>query len=195
MEGRRRGSALWGLVILFIFLSLFVSERGRFSRTSDYTFAAFKEDLEKKKDQISSVVIAPNKEIPTGEVSVYWKEDNNISTFYIADTGAVIEWMESTGFTDYRVTDIVNREGWFYKNGAILILGGVFLWFMFSFMSGQQGAMGAGNNKMMDFGKSRATMVKESNETTFDDVAGLEEEKEDLEEVVDFLRDPEKYTR
>ena len=83
----------------------------------------------------------------------------------------------------------------FTRNGAVLIPGGLFLWFMMSFMSGQQGAMGAGNNRMMDFGKSRATMVKESNETTFEDVAGLQEEKEDLEEVVDFLKDPEKYTR
>lgn len=195
METRKRGSALWGLVILFIFLSLFASERGRFSRTSDYTFASFKEDIEKKKDQISNVVIAPNKEIPTGEVSVYWADDKTVSSFYTADTGSVIEYLDKVGFSDYRVTDIVNREGWFYRNGAVLILGGLFLWFMMSFMSGQQGAMGAGNNRMMDFGKSRATMVKESNETTFEDVAGLQEEKEDLEEVVDFLKDPDKYTR
>lgn len=125
-------------------------------------------------------------------ISVEWKNSSKEESFYVTDVNQVKEWLESVNYTDYKETDVINREGWFYNNGALLVLGGIFLWFLFSFINSQQSG---GGNKMTDFGKSHAKMTKDgSHNVTFRDVAGLQEEKEDLVEVVDFLKAPQKYT-
>ena len=159
---------------------------------SDYTYSEFQQDIQNKVSQIEDVVISPNKETPTGMISVEWK-DGKEDSFYVTDVNQVKDWLESVNYMNYKETDVINREGWFYNNGALLVLGGIFLWFLFSFINSQQSG---GGSKMTDFGKSHAKMSKEGDrKVTFRDVAGLQEEKEDLQEIVDFLKSPEKYTK
>ena len=193
MNNKKRGIGLWVVVLVCVFVGIIVSEGWNLLTTSDYSYSDFQQDIQTKAEQIEDVVISPNKETPTGMISVEWKNDSKEESFYVTDVNQVKEWLESVNYTDYKETDVINREGWFYNNGALLVLGGIFLWFLFSFINSQQSG---GGNKMTDFGKSHAKMTKDgSHNVTFRDVAGLQEEKEDLQEIVDFLKSPEKYTK
>lgn len=192
-NARRRNVILWIVLFLLILMAYFANDVRRDTTAENYTFAQFKNDVQERKNDITKVVILPNREVPTGEVEVTMK-DGTTHDFYVIDTGKVTDWLDSVGYDNYVQTDIINRQGWFYQNGTVIILGVIFLWFLFSFIASQQAAS-AGNNKMMDFGKSHAEMTNEGKGITFKDVAGLEEEKEDLEEIVDFLRQPQKYTK
>ncbi len=185
---------LWTFIILLTFLFVFYNSNPKLARTGEYTYSQFQSDVKEKGDKIEDMIISPNRETPTGQVKVYWS-DKRVTTLYTTDVNKVADWLDSIGYTKYKESDIINREGWLYQNGALIILGGIFLWFLFSFINAQQNLGGGGNNKMMDFGKSRAVMNDESTGITFQDVAGLQEEKEDLQEIVDFLRRPAKYTK
>ena len=190
-NGRNNNLLVWALFMAAILICIMAFEGMNIKEQGEYTYSDFQSDIEGSSDKIRRVVISPNKETPTGKVIVEWKSDQE-SSFYVTDVTEVRQYLQSVNFTDYEETDIVNRDGWFYTNGAILILGAVFFWFLFSFINGQQVG---GNSKMMDFGKSRARMEQNENSITFDNVAGLKEEKEDLEEIVDFLRNPDKYIK
>ena len=193
MNNKKRGIGLWVVVLVCVFIGIIVSEGWNLLTTSDYSYSDFQQDIQTKAEQIEDVVISPNKETPTGMISVEWKNSSKEESFYVTDVNQVKEWLESVNYIDYKETDVINREGWFYNNGALLVLGGIFLWFLFSFINSQQSG---GGNKMTDFGKSHAKMTKDgSHNVTFRDVAGLQEEKEDLQEIVDFLKSPEKYTK
>ena len=193
MNNKKRGIGLWVVVLVCVFIGIIVSEGWNLLTTSDYSYSDFQQDIQTKAEQIEDVVISPNKETPTGMISVEWKDSSKEESFYVTDVNQVKEWLESVNYTDYKETDVINREGWFYNNGALLVLGGIFLWFLFSFINSQQSG---GGSKMTDFGKSHAKMTKDgSHNVTFRDVAGLQEEKEDLQEIVDFLKSPEKYTK
>ena len=193
MNNKKRGIGLWVVVLVCVFIGIIVGEGWNLLTTSDYSYSDFQQDIQTKAEQIEDVVISPNKETPTGMISVEWKNSSKEESFYVTDVNQVKEWLESVNYTDYKETDVINREGWFYNNGALLVLGGIFLWFLFSFINSQQSG---GGNKMTDFGKSHAKMTKDgSHNVTFRDVAGLQEEKEDLQEIVDFLKSPEKYTK
>ena len=192
MNNKKRGIGLWVVVLVCVFIGIIVSEGWNLLAASDYTYSEFQQDIQNKVSQIEDVVISPNKETPTGMISVEWK-DGKDDSFYVTDVNQVKDWLESVNYTNYKETDVINREGWFYNNGALLVLGGIFLWFLFSFINSQQSG---GGSKMTDFGKSHAKMSKEGDrKVTFRDVAGLQEEKEDLQEIVDFLKSPEKYTK
>ena len=192
MNNKKRGIGLWVIVLVCVFIGIIVSEGWNLLAASDYTYSEFQQDIQNKVSQIEDVVISPNKETPTGMISVEWK-DSKEDSFYVTDVNQVKDWLESVNYMNYKETDVINREGWFYNNGALLVLGGIFLWFLFSFINSQQSG---GGSKMTDFGKSHAKMSKEGDrKVTFRDVAGLQEEKEDLQEIVDFLKSPEKYTK
>ncbi len=189
---KRKGMGVWLILLLCIFVLLFASENFHSLDAGNYSYSQFKEDVNKKAKDISTIIISPNRETPTGEVSVEWLNGEE-DQFYVTDITQITDYLNDIDFRNYQVTDVGNREGWFYENGALLILGGVFLWFFFSFVGSTQGAGSSGNNKMLDFGKSHAKMDDGKTVVTFADVAGLHEEKEELQEIVDFLRTPDKY--
>ena len=138
MNNKKRGIGLWVVVLVCVFIGIIVSEGWNLLAASDYTYSEFQQDIQNKVSQIEDVVISPNKETPTGMISVEWKNSSKEESFYVTDVNQVKEWLESVNYTDYKETDVINREGWFYNNGALLVLGGIFLWFLFSFINSQQ---------------------------------------------------------
>ena len=121
-------------------------------------------------------------------------KDDVQKSFFTPDVNTVINYLDSVGFTNVKVSDVATTP-WFL---TILpyIIGFVLIFLLFTMMTGHTQGGGGANAKMMNFGKSRAKVTAPDEKVkTFDDVAGLVEEKEQLGEIVDFLADPQKYTK
>lgn len=156
----------------------------------NYTYTQFKDDLSNHK--IQSVVVGQNEQVPTGEIRVTMK-DSKKHSFYASDVNVVIEKLDDAHFTNVVVSD-VETTPW-YLEILPYAIGFVLIFILFTMMTSQAQGGGGGNAKMMNFGKSRARMTAPDEKSkTFADVAGLVEEKEQLEEIVDFLEAPQKYT-
>ena len=156
----------------------------------NYTYTQFKDDLSNHK--IQSVVVGQNEQVPTGEIRVTMK-DSKKHSFYAPDVNVVIEKLDDAHFTNVVVSD-VETTPW-YLEILPYAIGFVLIFVLFTMMTSQAQGGGGGNAKMMNFGKSRARMTAPDEKSkTFADVAGLVEEKEQLEEIVDFLEAPQKYT-
>ncbi len=167
---------------LYLFLGQGVEQRDAFS------YYDFEDAL--KAGEVEQVTIEPNKIEPTGTLIIEMK-DEEIQKLYVSDVKETQELLRSYK-VEYELEN-VPEESVFVTAilPTLLMIGAAFIFF--SMMNRQGGGM---NSKAMNFGKSRAKMsTEEENKVTFDKVAGLHEEKEDLEEIVDFLRDPGKYTR
>ena len=173
---------LFLVVIFWLVRGSFVSSRG------SYTMGEFNRDLEQKK--VEGVVIAPNRETPTGSVIITMK-DGTEKVLYVTDVKEAEKQARDYGL-DPEVRDIPPDNS-FLTSIIPMILIAVLCIFFFHMMT-NQGGVGNANNKMMNFGKSKAKR-SEGDRVTLDDVAGLQEEKEDLAEIIDFLRDPAKYTK
>ena len=185
-----RGLGFFVLIAMVVMLAVFGNDLFGGVNKDSYNYNSFKQDLQK--DKVASVQIVQNQEVPTGRVVVVSKE-NQTKSFYISDVNKVMSYMESVNFTNVVVKD-VQKTPW-YVTVLPYFVGFILLFFLFS-MFNSQSQGGGGNSKMMNFGKSRAKMTTPDDKAkTFADVAGLVEEKEQLEEIVDFLADPEKYTR
>ena len=177
-----------GLLILVMVLFMMFSVRTqRMQQDTTVNFPQFEKML--SEGEISSVVIRPNREIPTGEIDIVTKNGER-RTLSVLDTGEVEQMLRDSG-TEYR-TSAIRQENYMMSVILPILLSAGILLFFFTFMNARAGGGGA-NAKMMNFGKSRARMTRNSN-VKFSDVAGLKEEKEQLEELVDFLRAPQKYT-
>ncbi|MCI9652322.1 MAG: ATP-dependent zinc metalloprotease FtsH [Lachnospiraceae bacterium] len=153
-----------------------------------YTKEQFIADMEA--DRVSEVVVRPNSEVPTGYLAVELRSGAE-RKLYVTDIGEAEALVRDHGF-DPVVKD-VPREGWVLTTLVpmlIVLAVGIFLFMMIN----AQNAAG-GNGKMMNFGKSRARLSMGDKNITFEQVAGLKEEKEELEEIVDFLKDPGKYIK
>lgn len=173
------------LAVIFIWLWL-----GQNTTSNAYTKTDFEKAL--KKGNVVSVEVVQNREIPTGSLKIKMKDDKN-EILYVSDVNEIQALMDEYKFTQYTCDD-VPAESWIMTLlPYLLVFGAIFILFM---IANNNASSQGGGGRMMSFGKNRAKlMTEEDNKTTFADVAGLKEEKEELEEIVDFLKAPRKYTK
>ena len=153
-----------------------------------YTRGSLLKDLEA--GNVTEVIIQPNKETPTGVVNIELKSGEH-DTLYVTDVNEIQEL-----FNSYDIDPIlrnVPRENWFLSY-VLPILAVAAVGVLLFFILNAQNAGGGANGKMMNFGKNRARLATD-NKITLKDVAGLKEEKEELEEIIDFLKQPSKFTK
>lgn len=187
MKQNRRGFHSYFIFILILLMAVAVLSTLK-SSEQDYSRAEFIADMENKR--VTDVEVNPNSETPTGYLRVVLN-DGTLKRLYVTDIMEAEQLVREYGF-DPLVKD-VPRESWILTTlvPLIVVLGvGVV---MFMMMNAQNA--GGGNSKMMNFGKSRARVSLGDKNITFDQVAGLKEEKEELEEIVDFLKEPGKYIK
>lgn len=186
MNKRRSNLSFYLIIIIIIGVTIFISDFSRNLR-SGYEYYNFQQDIEA--GNVEKVIIKPNQETPTGEISVQLKNGEK-EQFYYTDVNEVADYAYEHGLGDKVVTQDVDRPSILFTILPYILGFGVIL-LLFNMMAAQSGG---GNNKMMNFGKSRAKMTTGGQTNiTFENVAGLQEEKEELKEVVDFLRSPGKY--
>lgn len=190
MKKSYRGWGFYISLIVVVVLVWFLLD-GQHLNQDDYNYAQFEQEL--ADDEIKSVEVQPNRVYPTGRLDIV-KTDKSEETLYVLDVSEAQSLMDKEKFTSYVVNDIP-AENWLMNLlPLLLVFGAMFILFMI--VMNNQAAGGGGGSKMMNFGKSRAKMTTDENRNvTFENVAGLREEKEELEEIVDFLKEPRKYTR
>ncbi len=188
------GIGFYIAILAIIFIAVYASGTLNDNYSGSYNINTFKADL--SAGNIESVEILPNQEIPTGEVNASLSGGGSVN-FYVSDIKEVEELLENDSSLSgkYKMHDI-QKTSWIITTLLPYGLGIVAIFFLFSFLSAQSSGGGGGNAKMMNFGKSRAQRIdpNDQHSKTFNDVAGLKEEKEELEEIVDFLANPAKYT-
>ena len=179
-----RGSWLLFPLLLIVLALAFMPGR----KQNELSYQQFKQVLES--GNVSSLIIYQNEQTPTGEVRLS-NRAGEVYVTYVSDVNQVQQMLQNADI-DYSMNDVPQTSYWMSIILPVVIsVGAVIL--MLVIMNMRAGAGGGTNAKMMNFGKSRARMTNTSN-VTFKNVAGLQEEKEDLEEMVDFLRNPQKYT-
>ena len=196
-KSRGGGFIFYIILIAIIFVVVFaIRQNGK--NAVNYTYEGFINDLADGK--VKDVTISQNQEIPTGKITVKLSDDSKKNA-YVNDVEAVeaaIMAYNKTAKDDAAVTykqGDVQRDSVFLTTILPFIIVAAVIIFIFVFMNRQAAAGGGSNAKMMNFGKSRAKMMDpKAAKVTFKQVAGLSEEKEELEEIVDFLKNPKKYT-
>ena len=189
MKKQMKGYGYYFIVLLIIFLIVFLNERLSNSVSDTYTKVEFLQDI--KEGDIKDVQIYQNVETPTGQVKVTL-EDGKTESFYVADVLEIQNLLADSGIKSVlhdvdKPSLLVTILPYLIGFAAIIVL--------FSILSNQASG-GGGGTKVMNFGKSRAKMTTDSNKnTTFRNVAGLDEEKEELREIVEFLKTPKKYVQ
>ncbi len=187
-NGKKNYNTYFLVILGLMFLAAWMF-RGLNGQETDYTHGMLTKDLEE--GDIIGAVIQPNKETPTGVVRVFLKSGEE-RTLYATDIQEVENELEVYGL-DPQVRDIP-RENWFMTSIFPILLVLVVGVFFFVMMNAQNSGGGGGSSKMMNFGKSRARLTLD-NKVTLKDVAGLQEEKEELEEIINFLKEPGKFTK
>jgi cell division protease FtsH len=184
-----RGLGFYIALILIVIFTWYMMDGSSQQQTLTYSHRQLEEDLEE--GEVSSVQITQNSEVPTGSLLVVMA-DGSRKQAYVSDVNEAQELLSQYPQVEYTVED-VQQESWVMTLlPQLLLFAAMFILFMIFMNRGQSGGA---NNKMMNFGKSRAKMTTdENNNVNFDKVAGLQEEKEELEEIVDFLSNPQKYT-
>lgn len=188
MRSSNRGVGVYFLIVAAVLLLISFMSNSAEPKDS-YSYKTFLDDL--GNNRVTGVLLSPNTETPTGDITVTLK-DGTVHKLYVADITEAEKNMQEM-FPAYEEEE-VKKENILITYGIPIILSVVVVMIIMAMMN-SQGAAAAGGNRMMNFGKSGARMVSPGQtQITFKDVAGLVEEKEDLEEIVDFLKDPGKYT-
>ena len=188
MERPNRSFGVYFLIIVLVSLAIMYFSNEMQFRNKYISNQEFETLLDSS--NVSSVSVAQNAEVPTGVVELVLRSGET-KIIYVSDVNETEKLLKEK-FPSYTMGD-VKREGWFSAY-IIPLLFMAFMFFIFMTMMGGGQGGGGTNAKMMNFGKSRAKLSTEDNKTRFNDVAGLKEEKEDLQEIVDFLKNPGKYT-
>lgn len=189
MRKRMKGYGFYLVILAIVLLTVYISNSINYGNNNNYTFIDFKKDIEA--GNIRFIEINPNEEVPTGEVRVILNDSGEKASFFETDLG-IIRKMADEAEVPYK-TQKISKPNWFLTNILPYIIVFIVVMVLFSFIS-NQASVGGGNNKVMNFGKSRAKLTTEENKTTtFKNVAGLNEEKDELKEIVDFLKSPKKY--
>ncbi|MBR0398690.1 MAG: ATP-dependent zinc metalloprotease FtsH [Eubacterium sp.] len=187
---RRRGIGTY-IFVIGVLIILFLYLPNLTDRGENVTNSQYQEYLTGHK--INSAIILQNAQVPTGSV-IFTLEDGTEGRIYVTDVNEAARQLEEQD-TEVTVRN-VSREGMFETVALPVLMCLLLAVVVIVFMNRQSGAAGGTNAKMMNFGKNRAHMsTEDEKKMRFDDVAGLEEEKEDLQEIVEFLRDPQKYVQ
>ena len=185
MNRNAKGLGFYLIVVLLILL-LLTYFRGGLEASQSWNYDQLEEAI--TQEEVVKVEITPNQEVPTGSLKVLLS-DGNVKYVNVTDITKVESELREHESIDVEIEDVERSSVWISILPSLLI--GIVLVFVFTMMNRQAGG---GNSKMMNFGKSRARMITpDAKRVTFDDVAGLQEEKEELEEIVDFLKEPSKF--
>ncbi|EEG72605.1 ATP-dependent zinc metalloprotease FtsH [[Clostridium] hylemonae] len=190
----KKGRGLSGVTLLifvvFLFAALWFTNQFD-QKEKELTWKQFQKVIEK--DNVESVVVSQNKNVPTGRVEIELKDkktsDSEVKYYYVSDVNDIQDYLKDKNI-EYEMPD-VPQDSWLTTTivPMLLMFGGILIIFFFMNRQG-----GGANAKAMSFGKSRARLSTEMDKKiTFAQVAGLTEEKEELEEIVDFLKSPKKY--
>lgn len=176
----------FALLAVIIIIWLAVSRIS--SSSSEYSYSSFMKDVDA--GIVTEVVVKQNSQVPTGTLSISIKDNKESKTLNVSDVNEIIDILNKKNIS-YQVND-VPKENTILSLILPLGIGVLFVVLIFVMMSRQAGGNSA---RMMNFGKSRAKLVNDTKHRVyFKDVAGLKEEKEELEEIIDFLKNPVKYT-
>ena len=193
MNSKRNGFRGFGIYLILILavIAIWYWLDGNTS-TNHYTRQQFETAL--AEGEVAQVNIVPNREVPTGSVYITFR-DSSTEVLLVSDVNEIEEYMRDQDFKTYTVQNPPEESWLLTLLPYLIIFAAMFIFFMI--MTNQAAASSGGGNKMMNFGKSRAKMMtdEQAKRVTFANVAGLKEEKEELEEIVDFLRAPKKYTQ
>ena len=192
MLKRRSNSMFWYLLIVGALLSCILWMNNLNSQATQYTKNEFIQDV--NAGEVERVVLAPSKDVPTGTVYAYAKNGEGYS-FHVTDVSQIEDLITELNAANAMSVPVyvkaIPEESWFVNQLLPLLIVAALVMLFFGMMNAQQN--GGANGKMMDFGKSRAR--KSESDTKLQDVAGLKEEKEDLEEIIEFLKNPSKFTQ
>ncbi|MGN1142457.1 MAG: ATP-dependent zinc metalloprotease FtsH [Oliverpabstia sp.] len=187
MKRQTRGIVIWLALVLFMVMG-FSYMAQQMQSGNNYSYQALKDDL--KNDRIEQAVIHQNAQVPTGQLVVLLKDGRQLD-MYVDDVNDIRSMLDEND-VNFQITNVPQENKVFSTVLSVATLG--VLIFMVVMMFRSSG--GGGGNKMMNFGKSRARMSTDADKKiTFNNVAGLQEEKEDLREIVDFLKSPAKYNK
>ena len=189
MSKQLKGVGVWLIVMVLMIVGLsYLGEK--LQTQNNYSYKELEEDLENHR--VAEAVIHQNQQTPTGQLIAVLMNGRS-KDMYIDDVKEVRQMLEDANVS-YQMTD-VPKESKLLSVGVPIASLGVMVILLFMLM-GRNAGSGGGGSKMMNFGKSRAQLTQPSGKRfTFRDVAGLQEEKEDLKEIVDFLKSPDKYNK
>ena len=187
MKRQTRGIVVW-LVLVLLMVVGFSYMAQQMQNGNNYSYKALKEDL--KEDRIVQAVIHQNIQVPTGQLVVLLKDGSQLD-MYVDDVNEIRNMLDEND-VKFQITNVPQENKVFSTVLSVATLGVLIFMVVMMF----RGSSGGSGGKMMNFGKSRARMsTEEDRKINFNSVAGLQEEKEDLKEIVDFLKSPAKYNK